>query len=470
MRHPSLAAAVLGTFVLAVPVAPVVAQDAMPVEQLAATAQKLKAKLDRLAEIEKPSDAEKERIAATVQELSDLAEWIARQQGFTEQHYVEASSPFIQSHPKPALQITDAGLKLFPESRFLHDHRGFAQTKIAMDLHPCAARVKALQDAEAAFRKALTCKPETWHAHVGLFQVLDQLDKCDEALSELAIAEKDPAAKEGFVIPWQLRASVLMRAGKPKDAVKLLTTEKIEAADTVDQLVLLVRANALANDAAATQAAITKLRAADTTPRSLIEAADALAYLGKKPDALKLLAQRPPLGKWSSEQERIAQIWSQCGAAMEVFWNATDFSPTGPLRGALTKALDHSFMFMKDGKEANLSSSPLMMCKLLEGAAQNVSEHIKDWGNHTLFVLSARAAPAHKPDASEQFMIDSYAKNNDPIPGVDDIPARLLALRNNVGDPEAGGTLTGLRAIEKLEAKPPAAAPAPAPTKPPAKK
>jgi len=468
-KHAIATTAVLATFVLTFPLA---AQDAMPVAQLADTAQRLKARLDRLDEIETPNDAEKERLAATTKELDDLAEWIERQQGFTEQHYVEAGSPFIQSHPQPALRITDAGLKLFATSRFLHDHRGFALTKIAMDLHPCAARMKALQDAEAAFRKALTCKPETWHAHVGLFQALEQLDKCDEALRELAIAEKDPAAKDGFRMPWQLRASVLMRAGKPKDAIKLLTTETIEAADTVDQLVLLVRANALANDAAATQAAITKLRAADTTPRSLIESADALAYLGKKPDALKLLAQRPPIAKFTNEQERVAQLWSQCGAAMEVFWNATDYSPSGPLRAALTKSLGHSFQLMEAGKQVDLSGSPVLMCKLLEGAAKNAGRE-KEWGNHLLFVLCARAAPAHKPSAgAEQLAIGIYGKD-DPIPGLDDVPARLLAMRANLGDTETAGVLTGLRAIEKLNAKPPAA-PAPAkpaaPTKPPAKK
>ena len=470
MRHSIFAIpTILAAFLFASSLA---AQDAMPVEQLASTAQRLKAKLDRLGEIENPNAEEKKRLAETEKELDDLAEWIERQKGFTEQHYVQAGAPFFETHPRQALRITDAGLKPFPDSRFLNDHRGFALTKIAEDLHPCAAQLAAWHGAEAAFRKSLTCKPETFHAHAGLFQVLDHLDRCDEAMRELDAAMAHEAGKQAVEIHVFHRASMLMRAGKAKDALKLLQAAQVSDEDKVDHLVFLVRAAALANDAAAAQAAIPKLRAADTTPRSLIEAADALAYLGKKADALKLLAQRPPIGKFSNEQERLAQLWSQNGAAMEVFWTASDFSPAGPLRAALTKTLDHHFIVMDGGKQVELNTSPLMMCKLLGDAAKAANErdeNIKDWGNHTLFVLCARAAPAHKPAGMEQNLVTMFTKNNDPIPDTNDIPARLLALRWNVGNTGTAGVLTGLRAIEKLEPKKPAAAPA-APAKPPAKK
>jgi hypothetical protein len=85
-------------------------------------------------------------------------------------------------------------------------------------------------------------------------------------------------------------------------------------------------------------------------------------------------------------------------------------------------------------------------------------EPIKDWGNHVLFVLSMRAVPAHKPPPAEKQMVEMMKTERWPTP--DDIRGRLLALRCLVGEPDAAGALTALRAVEKLDPKTP-----PSPTK-----
>src|SRR4030095_11351678 len=174
----------------------------------------------------------------------------------------------------------------------------------------------------------------------------------------------------------------------------------------------------------------------------------AIASVGRKAAALKLLAQRPKRGKFESEEEREAQKYSQSAEAMDAFLKATDFSPGGPLRAALTKALDHHYRFIAGGKQDDFASSPMMMRKLLAGTNMP-EEPIKDWGNHVLFVLSMRALPAHKPTPAEKQFADMMKK--DRWPTVGDIPGRLLALRAAVGEPDAAGALTALRAVEKLD-------------------
>ncbi|HEX6813944.1 MAG TPA: hypothetical protein VF384_20140 [Planctomycetota bacterium] len=438
---------------------PAAAQQTPSPQLLAQSTHELVQKLARLSEIEDPSFAQKAKLEAAQKELADLVATMAKGEGMTEDHFVQASSPLIETHTREALAISEAGVKRFPESRFLHDHTGFANTALAFRMQPSAARLTALLAAETAFRKALTCKPETFHAHMGLYQVLDPLGKCNEALVELEIAVKDPTAAEALNLLWSRRASLLMRSGKPKDALKYLQGVEVPDDESVMKLRSVVRANALAGDATATQAAIKAMRDAEASPSTLIEAADALAYLGKKAEALKLLAERPPKGPFKTEEEREAQLYSQSGAAMEEFLKATDYSHTGPLRAALTKALGHSYGFYDSGKQIDLSSSPVMMSKLLADMPL-FDQKIKDWGNHLLFVLSVRAAPAHKPGPDEQKMLGLL--KGQPMPTADDIAARLLALRYNVGEPDAVGVLMGLRAAEKLEVK---AAPASAPAK-----
>lgn len=412
----------------------------------------------QLAELRDADDKDKQaQLPPKQKELAEFVALCVKGEGFTEQHFVEAGNPFLRAEWPAALAISEAGITRFPESRFLHDHVGIARSNGAFAEPPSAARVAGLLAAEAAFRKALQCTPDTWHAHAGLYQVLEQLGYCDEALRELDAALKSPEAATTINVQWQRRAGLLMRSERAKDALAVLKEVNPEDDEKVDVQVMVLRATALCGDAAATQAAANALRSLESSPRTLVEAADALAYVGKKADALKLLAQRPPRGKFESDEEREAQLYSQSAEAMEAFLKATDFSPGGPLRAALTKALDHHFFFMAGGKQNDFANSPLMMTKLL-GGTNMPEEPIKDWGNHVLFVLSMRALPAHKPTAAEQQFADMM--KNDRWPTADDIPARLLALRAAIGEPDAIGALTALRAVEKLDPKPP-----PSPTK-----
>ncbi|HEU4419899.1 MAG TPA: hypothetical protein VFT55_13285, partial [Planctomycetota bacterium] len=254
-------------------------------------------------------------------------------------------------------------------------------------------------------------------------------------------------------VTWLRRVGLLMRTDRAKEALAVLKSVTPEDDQKVDVQIMVLRATALAGDAAATLAAANALRSLESSPRTLVEAADALAYAGKTDEALKLLAQRPKRGKFASDEEREAQLYSQSAEAMEAFLTAADFSPGGPLRAALTKALDHHFVVMgAGGKQDDLAGSPLMMTKLLGGSGMP-EEPIKDWGNHLLFVLSMRAVPAHKPTPAEQQLVDMMKK--DRWPTADDIPGRLLALRAAVGEPDHAGTLTALRAVEKLDPKTP---------------
>ena len=437
------------TFVLVLcPV--VVAQPPTP-EQLARRAYELVQQLGELRKVEQPTAAQKTELAAKQKELAAFVATCVAGEGFSERHFVEASSPLLgEECVAEGLAISESGAAKFPESRFLNDHVGFGNTGIAFAAAPSAARIASLRAAEAAFRKALQCKPDTWHAHYGLYQVLEFLGTCDEALRELDIAAKDAEGAKQMSLLWLRRSVLLMRTGKAKDAIALLKGVAPEDDEKLYVEIMRLRATALSGDAAATQAAVTALRAMESSPRTLVDAADALAYVGKKPDALKLLAQRPARAKSESEEQREAQLYSQSAEAMEAFLKATDFSHTGPLRGALSKALDHHYYLFAGGKQSDFASSPRMMSKLLGGSGMP-AEPIKDWGNHTLFVLSMRAAPAHKPPPDEQKFIDLL--KNDRWPTADDIPARLLALRYQLNDPEAAGVLTGLRAVEKLEAK-----------------
>ncbi|HEU4420334.1 MAG TPA: tetratricopeptide repeat protein, partial [Planctomycetota bacterium] len=417
-------------------------------EDVARTARTLAQQLGELGRAD-----DKAQLAAKRKDLAAFVALCVKGEGFTEQHFVRAGFPFLGGEWQAALAISEAGTARFPESRFLHDHVGYARITGAFAEPPSAARVAGLGAAEAAFRKALQCKPDTWHAHAGLYQVLEHLGYCDEALRELDKALQHAEAGATINLTWLRRTGLLMRCERAKEALAVLKAVTPEDDEKVDVQIMLLRATALCGDAAATQAAANALRALESSPRTLVEAADALAYAGKTDEALKLLAQRPKHGKFESEEEREAQLYSQSAEAMEAFLKATDFSPGGPLRAALTKALDHHFFLMgAGGRQDDLAGSPVMMTKLL-GDSGMAEEPIKDWGNHVLFVLSMRAVPAHEPTPAEQQLVAMMKQQRWPT--ADDIPGRLLALRAAVGEPDQVGALTALRAVEKLDPKTP---------------
>lgn len=304
------------------------AQDAPPpVQELAGQAHQLVQQLVQMGEIEQPDAGQKAAYADALQALEQLAARVAKLEGLTVEHYVEVGSPMLEHFATQGLVVTDAGLKRFPDSRFLWDHAGLAHMSLAFAQKPCATRLAALKAAQQAFTKALPLAPDTHHAHLGLYQVLSHLDLPAEAIEQFELGMKDDAGKAAVHGAWLAKSGLLLRLGRTKEALAVLTGPEVpdDARDVAR--ILTLRAHALAGDAGAAQAVIKTMRDADPGPRSLVEAADALAFLGKKADALKLLAQRPPQGKWESEEERIAQILSASAAAMEAFWKATDFTP-----------------------------------------------------------------------------------------------------------------------------------------------
>src|SRR5262249_37428621 len=155
---------------------------------MARAAQQHAARLHQLREAEGPPQTQS--IQAAMKAIDDLVQPLLAEPGFTVEHYVEVSSPLLEEYAAAALKVAEAGLTHFPDSRFLFDHVGFAHTRIADESRPGKARMASLSAAEEAFRKGLKLQPDTYHAHLGLSQVLDLGMQPVEALRELAIGAK----------------------------------------------------------------------------------------------------------------------------------------------------------------------------------------------------------------------------------------------------------------------------------------
>lgn len=444
MHHPGAVP------LLALCLCPTLAAQAPSVEDIARTAQEL---AQRVVQLREQADADANATAdlrAVQAELDTFVRVLGETAGLTVDHYVHASAPLLEALPEQGAAVCEAGLRHHPEARFLHDNLGFARLTLAAQQPVAAAQLAAARAAEAAFRKALQCQPETFHGHLGLCQVLHLLGNGDEAVAQFDLCLQDDAGRDALADAWELRTSLLLGAGKAQDALDLLAPMVASAPDPIPLRILTLRARALLGDAAAVETAAAALRDSESSPRTLVEAADALAYVGRTKAALALLDERPPIAAWHDEDERITQLYAQTAAAMAAFWQAKDVH-AAPFRAALTKALDHHIVVMEagaKGKQTDLANSPALMAQML---ATMPAEAIEDWGNHVLFVLCVRAAPAHEPSPLEQQMAAVQAGK--PQPTLDDVPARLVALRRSVGDPDAAGVLTGLRAAERLVAK-----------------
>jgi hypothetical protein len=427
------------------------AQDEPPSPQdLARHAQGLVQQARMLRESD---SATKEMRAEAEKAIADFAAAMARGPGLSADHYVQASSPLLAEAPLAALQITEAGLEHHPDARFLWDHAGMARLQIAVSGRPSAEQVAELKRSEQAFRKALALAPDTFHAHLGIAQALSQLDEPAAALAELDLAMQDEQAKAAAPNAWLIRAGLLLRCGRTKEAVKVLTDPGLGDDLREPARVLLLRAHALGNDAAAATALITKLQTEAPGLATNLAAADALAYLGKKAEALKLLAQRPATAAGGAETDDV--LLAQGAATMEAFWKATDISPKGPLRAAMTKALDHHFLVVDatakpQPKETDVGSSPLLMSRLLAKAPATPA---KAWGNRVLLILCIRAVREHKATPFEAQVAAMTKDMETPVEA--DVPAIAMAMRWAVGDPEVFGVLTGLRALDKLVPKAP---------------
>ncbi len=426
--------------------------QALSPQNLAHLAHGLVKTFAELRAVDKPDAEQKQALADAETKLAQLVRMATEASDWTIDHYVQASSPLLHDHADAALAISEAGIKHFAESRFLWDHKGLAQMARVANHLPSAERLAGLETAKKSLEKAFGLQPETWHAHAGMMQTLDLLGDVAGALRELDIVMKDEEGRAAITTAWAMRASMLLRSGKPAEAIAALETEAPKDLGAHVRPILLLRAHALKKDAAKVALAVTALLAVEDSPRMQLEVADALFFIGDKAGAAKALAKLPALGKWTSEEERIGQICTQSGAALAVYWKATDITPKGPLRAAMTKALDHKFVFMDPTakpkpKETDLSSSPLAMTNLLKGAMAADEENLKEWANRALLVLCLQALPAYKPTAIETGMLAQVLKNS---PTAADLPAHAIDARWKLGDPDAACSLSGVHAIERL--------------------
>lgn len=445
MTTPS--AATIAVVLAFLAVGPLVAQDAPSSESFEATVRQLREKV-RFRASKEPTEEEAAALAAGEHELSRFVESVERQQGLTERQYVLAADTFVTLYPAEALRLAHAGLRHFPESLRLLFGSATANIGVAETSFPSAARVRALEGAERSLRTMAKLGADTWPVHAAMARVLAHLDRCTEALAEFDAASRDPRGEESLRGRTRTKVSLLLRAGQPLKAIEAMRDTPEIA--TIDRLVLTVRARALAKDLAATRAAIVTLRDAENSPRTTAEAADALGHLGERAEALRLLASRPAT---PATADRDALEWSRTCAALEVLLRCDDLGPASPLRMALTNALDHHFWMGRDENRFDFRASPLVMMKMIGGMGRPEAP-ITVQGDHLLFLLCAAAAPTHRPDDRERVLLDVFAQDGQPMPSGDDVPAHLLAMRENVGDPDAGCPLTALRIAEQIAPKP----------------
>ena len=125
MKPSPLAVVAAATVILAC-----VRAQAPSVEDVVRTAHTLAQQLGELADAD-----DKKALEAKKKELAAFVALCVKGEGFTERHFVEAGSPFVEDEPRAALAISEAGVAKFPQSRFLHDHVGYAHTGIALAAH-----------------------------------------------------------------------------------------------------------------------------------------------------------------------------------------------------------------------------------------------------------------------------------------------------------------------------------------------
>jgi hypothetical protein len=190
----------------------------------------------------------------------------------------------------------------------------------------------------------------------------------------------------------------------------------------------------------------------EDTPSTRVEAADALFFVGDKAGAQQQLTKLPAIGKWETEEERIAQLCARSGQALIAYWQATDVSAKGPLRPALVKALGHTFVVVDPGakpkpKDTDLSGSPLAMAHLVTQAMTADDAERQAWANRVLLALCLQAQAGYRPTPFETGLL--AATVDDPAKPAD-VPGLVLDARWAVGDAEAGCVLSGLHAIERV--------------------
>lgn len=414
----------------------------------AALAQRTAELVQRLVQLEAAA-ADAAQLAAVQQQIDQLVAELGGD-GFAVEHYVEVGSALLQHAPQAALAVSELGLQRFADSRFLLDHAGFAHAAIADGMRPTAARLGQLQQAEASFRKALQLQPDTCHAHFGLYQVLDLLDQPKAALAELEAALQLPHDDKAMPFLWLRRASLLLRSNQPAQALAVLQSGEIDATDQRLARILTLRAHALAGDSRQVQAQVETLLRLDASDHATMVAADALLWLGKRGEAVKLLGQRPASATGGDADELPQR--QQVFAALQAIAAVKDPS-TPSLRVPLTRALGHEFMVFdhdKSGKprEVDLSSSPRAMAQLLQSATVGT---VKEWANHLLLALCLQALPGYRTPAQEAKL--EAAMRVLPPADPSSLPALLVAMRTAVGDPELAGGLISLRAAQQLEPK-----------------
>ncbi len=373
-----------------------------------------------------------------------------------EYHYLNASLFFTRRNDYARAQkICLAGKKKYPESRFIRDNLGLAYLLEAKLASGRASREEALRKAYLAFREALRLKPDTYHAHFGLFQAAFHLGRFQTALKELRKYKAFKDAPNPMKKPRTMEGKTLLGAGDFKGAADFLDDPKTFQEDPSNRI-LAMRARALEGKTGRAVALAEGMEKEGVDRRLARWAkADLLIFLGRKKEAIHFLKKHPVKRK-KDESEEEFKLAKEAQAGLR-FLSLLTPKTTGKIRRGLPKILDHEFILLVPGKGKKprrmlFHSSPLAMAWLMLECPRSVKI-----GENTVYLaLLSLELQRHKPTSREKkYLPEKFRK--DPrvvkLGTPDGLRECIRKLDRGLLDPEFNCALAGWRLARFLETK-----------------
>ncbi len=373
-----------------------------------------------------------------------------------ENHFLETSKFFLERNDGPrALRICLAGARRYPKSRYLLDNLGLAYLLAAREAKKPRERTQALKKAYRAFKRAVRLKPDTYHAHFGLFQAAYHLGRYETALEELEKYKSFKDAPRPMKRPRTMEGKTLLGAGRFDKAAALLKDPATLKEDSSNGI-LAVRALALAGKTEEALALAEELEKKGVDPRLARWAkADLLIFLGKRKEAVRFLKKHPVKRK-KDETEAEFKLARQAQAGLRYLSLLTP-KTVGKIRRGLPKILDHKFILFLPGKgkkpkEMLLNSSSIAMAKLMI----NCPPSAKIGENTVYLALLSLDLQRHKPTFFEKKYVLPYKVWTDDVKKLgtpDGLRECIRKLRRGLLDPEFNCALTAWKLAQYLETK-----------------
>ncbi len=373
-----------------------------------------------------------------------------------ERHFLNASKFFTErDDPARALKICLAGKRKYPKSRFILDNLGLAYLLEARDASKAEERTRALRKAYRTFKKAVKLKPDTYHAHFGLFQAAYHLGRYETALEELEKFRSFKDAPRPLKKPRTMEGKTLLGAGRFEKAAAALKDPAALREDP-NNGILAMRALALAGKTKEALALAEELEKKGADPRLARWAkADLLIFLGKKKEAVHFLKKHPVKRK-KDESKGSFLLAGQAQAGLR-FLSLLGPKTTSKIRRGLPKILDHKFILFLPGKgkkpkELRLNASPIAMAKLMIECPPSVKI-----GENTVYLsLLSLALQRHKPTSFEKKYVLPYKVWTEDVKKLgtpDGLRECIRKLRRGLLNPSFNCALTAWKLAQYLETK-----------------